>query len=193
MSLESMISLYGYPAILIGTFFEGETILVMAGFAAHQGYLTIQGVILAGFLGTLCGDQLYFHLGRARGTQFLNRRPYWKARSERVFDILARHQLLLILGFRFFYGMRTITPFILGASGIPPLRFLIFNMIGGALWATLIGCAGYVFGHALELLLGKLERYEFFLFIAFALGGTALWCVHWLFRRKTIRQAPHGE
>ena len=37
MDLQSIIENYGYAAILIGTFLEGETILVLAGLAAHQG------------------------------------------------------------------------------------------------------------------------------------------------------------
>ena len=41
MSLEALISHYGYAAVAIGTFFEGETILVIAGFASHQGYLAL--------------------------------------------------------------------------------------------------------------------------------------------------------
>jgi len=185
VSLESIIALYGYPAIFLGTFFEGETILILAGFAAHQGYLKLPWVVLAGFLGTLCGDQLYFYIGRRRGTVFLEKRPYWKTRSKRIFDILERHQLLLILGFRFVYGMRTVTPFVIGASGISPFRFLILNSLSGLLWASLIGYAGYLFGHALDLFLGKLERYELFLFIAIAAMGTVIWCIRWLLRRKT--------
>jgi membrane protein DedA with SNARE-associated domain len=59
MSAETAISTYGYVAIAIGGFFEGETILVLAGFAAHRGHLHLPWVIVWGFLGTLCGDQLY--------------------------------------------------------------------------------------------------------------------------------------
>jgi len=60
MDLQSIIEHYGYAAILIGTFFESETILVLAGLAAHQGYLVLSWVILAAFVGSLCGDQLFF-------------------------------------------------------------------------------------------------------------------------------------
>ncbi len=63
MDLQSIIEHYGYAAILIGTFLEGETILVLAGLAAHQGYLVLSWVISAAFLGSLCGDQLFFIWG----------------------------------------------------------------------------------------------------------------------------------
>jgi len=60
MSIESMIENYGYWALLIGTFFEGETIVILAGFLAHQGYLKLHWIILISFFGSLCGDQLFF-------------------------------------------------------------------------------------------------------------------------------------
>ena len=64
MTLQSLIDTYGYLAILVGTFFEGETILVLGGFAAYRGYLHLPWVIIAAFVGSLCGDQLFFFLGR---------------------------------------------------------------------------------------------------------------------------------
>lgn len=189
MSLEALISTYGYPAIAIGTFFEGEIILVLAGFAAHQGYLNLSWVLICGFLGTLCGDQFYFHLGRMKGTKFLDKRPQWKYRSIRVFKLLHRHQLLLVLGFRFVYGFRTITPFLLGVSGISPVRFFAWNALGAAAWAILIGISGYLFGHVLELLIGNIERYELYLFIALAVLGAITWSIHWLRRKREGEQS----
>ncbi len=184
MSLEVLISTYGYAAITIGTFFEGETILVLAGFATHQGYLKLLWVVVYGFLGTLCGDQLYFYLGRIKGTTVLEKRPYWKSRSAWVFDLMRRHQLLILLGFRFLYGFRTITPFLLGASHISPVRFLVLNILGAFLWAVLIAVCGYLFGHVVELFLGKLKRYESYLFLALAVIGAIIWSVHWFRRHK---------
>jgi membrane protein DedA with SNARE-associated domain len=178
MTLEALISTYGYAAIAIGTFFEGETILILGGFATHRGYLALPWVVLCGFLGTLCGDQFYFYLGRIKGAGFLERRPHWKSKSDRVFELLHRRQLLITLGFRFVYGFRTVTPFLLGASGFPPLRFFFLNSLGAILWAILIGGSGYLFGHVFQLIIGKIERYESWLFIALAALGAFLWCIH---------------
>lgn len=58
--METFLQTYGYWAILIGTFLEGETILVLGGLAAHMGYMDLTGVILTAFAGSLCGDQLFF-------------------------------------------------------------------------------------------------------------------------------------
>jgi len=62
MDLQSIIENYGYAAILIGTFLEGETILVLAGLAAHQGYLVLSWVILAAFLEILIGKVKHYEI-----------------------------------------------------------------------------------------------------------------------------------
>jgi len=180
MSLEEIISNYGYAALLIGTFIEGETILVLAGFAAHRGYLNLPLVITCAFIGTLLGDQVYFYIGRIKGSNVVEKYPKWKSRSTKVFALMSRHQTLLIIGFRFFYGMRTITPFLLGASGVSPVRFLVLNIIGAACWATAFGTLGYLFGQAAESLLGKLKHYEIWLFTGLALTGLLIWLFHFL-------------
>ena len=42
MDLQQIISDYGYLALFILTFLEGETVLVIAGFLAFQGKLELQ-------------------------------------------------------------------------------------------------------------------------------------------------------
>jgi len=184
MSIEQLISTYGYAAIGIGTFFEGETILVLGGFAAHRGYLELPWVILFALLGTLFGDQLYFYIGRAKGKGVLENRPDWKSKSEKVFLLMERHQLLLIMGFRFLYGLRTVTPFLIGASRIAPFRFLILNIVGASIWAIVIGTMGYLFGHTLEIIIGEIKHYELLVFAILAGVGIVIWSTHLLSKKR---------
>ena len=184
--LESLLNEYGYPILLLGTFFEGETVLILGGVAAHMGYLSIGWVITCGFVGTLFGDQLYFLIGRRHGAGFLARRPAWQARSQRVYRIMERYPVLLILGFRFLYGIRTVTPFAIGMSNISYLRFALLNMLGAGLWAVVIGLAGFYFGHGVEVVLGDIKHYELEV-LAFVIAvGVLVWTV-FLFRRRKTR------
>ena len=41
MTLTALIASYGYYALFVGTFLEGETVLIAAGFAAHRGILDL--------------------------------------------------------------------------------------------------------------------------------------------------------
>jgi len=61
--LESFLTKYGYVAILLGTAFEGETIMIMGGFSAHRGYLELlPWVVLAGFVGNFIQNLIYLEL-----------------------------------------------------------------------------------------------------------------------------------
>jgi len=177
LTLESFIRDYGYLAVFVGTFLEGETILLMAGFAAQRGYLSLPEVIAVAFLGGFAGDQLYFHLGRRHGSALLERFPSLRERTEAVRRLLFRFHALLIPALRFVYGMRVIGPMALGMSAVPPRRFLALNLAGAALWAALIAGAGYFFGRALELLVRDLARFEAAVFGLMAAVGVAAWLV----------------
>lgn len=184
MTLAELVSTYGYAAIAIGTFFEGETILILGGLAAHQGYLQLPWVIICAFAGTMVGDQLYFYIGRIQGYSALEKRPRWKRKSERIFRLLKRHQVLLILGFRFLYGTRTITPFLIGISRVSPFRFLILNFIGAAAWATVIGGLGYAFGQTMETLIGNIKQYELLISLVLVAIGSLVWTIYYVLSKR---------
>jgi membrane protein DedA with SNARE-associated domain len=175
ISLESFLETYGLLAILLGTFFEGETILVLAGLAAHRGYLSLPSVVAAGFLGTFVGDQLYFHLGRRHAEVFLARRPAWGARLARSRRFLDRHHVAFILGFRFLYGLRTVSPFAIGMSDVGPRRYLILNAAGGLFWSVAVALLGYSVGEGAETLLGRVKEIEGWLFLGVAVVGSSIW------------------
>jgi membrane protein DedA with SNARE-associated domain len=173
--LEQLLHDFGYLALFLGTFFEGETILVLAGFLAFREYLTIELVILVAFLGSYSGDQLWYFLGRRHGRRILERRPQWNAMSERALNLIRRHPDLWVLGFRFVYGLRTVMPVAIGMSGYPPLRYLLLNGLGAVIWAVSLGLAAYHFSAALEGLLGDIKRFELYILGGLALLGLALW------------------
>lgn len=178
MNLQQLVTDYGYISVLIGTFLEGETILIIAGYLSHRGYLDLPLVILAAFIGTLLGDQLYFYIGRIKGKAFLEKRPHWQPKINRVQNLLDKHQTLLILGFRFIYGIRTVTPFILGMSKVSPLKYLLLNTCGALLWAIAFGLAGYYFGLTLELLIGKIKKYEMLIIIVMIIVSVLVWIIY---------------
>jgi len=160
MSLSEIVSTYGYAAVLIGALLEGESILLMAGFAAHQGYLAIELVLLLGFVGGTVGDQVFFWIGRAWGEPLLERFPSLKARTAFVGTLLRRWDAALVFAVRFMYGLRIAGPVAMGALGVSSGRFALFNALGAAVWALVIGGGGYLLGHSLQVLLGNLEDYE---------------------------------
>ena len=184
MDLQSLIENYGYAAILIGTFLEGETILVLAGLAAHQGYLVLTWVILAAFLGSLGGDQLFFYLGRKHSQAVLSRRPTWKLKAEKIHKWMNRFETPMILSFRFLYGLRTVAPFVIGMSPVSVKKFVVLNAAGALVWAVAVASGGYLFGHALEAIIGKAKSYEIYIMGSVAIVGLLVWIFHFHHRRR---------
>lgn len=190
MSLATLLQDYGYAAVFVGAFLEGETILIMAGFAAHRGYLELPWVVGAAAVGSFLGDQLYFYLGRRYGWRILDRFPRLESRAARVQVLLQHYQLPLILGIRFLYGLRTVGPLAIGMSPVGWLRFFALNLISAAAWAVLIGGAGYLFGQALALVLTDLRRYEEALLALMAIAGIAVWLNDRCRQRRASRKNP---
>jgi membrane protein DedA with SNARE-associated domain len=185
MNLPELIQTWGYGAVFAGSLFEGETLLLLGGFAAHRGHLSLPLVIGVGILGSFIGDQFYFQLGRRYGERLLARFPRLAPGAARVHALLERHHLPIILSLRFLYGLRTVGPIAIGMSKMPFARFFFLDLAGAILWATVVALAGYAFGHAFELVLGDLRRYEEILFAVLVVVGAAIW---W-WRRRTGKAA----
>jgi membrane protein DedA with SNARE-associated domain len=190
--MEAYIEHFGYLAVLIGTFLEGETVLVLAGFAAHRGYLQLFWVIFAAFAGTLLGDQLFYYIGRRHSQAFLKWRPYWQPRIEKAEGLIKNHQILIILAFRFLYGMRTVTPFALGIAKVPAKVFVPLNVVGALAWAICFGSLGYLFGQALEKNLGSVKKIEIWVMAGIATIGCIIWLVRFLRARRDRSEPPHS-
>lgn len=182
--LESLIVRWGYLAIGLGTFLEGETILLAAGAMAHRGLLSLPLVMVSAFLGSLSGDQLWFYLGRRYGAPLLARHPKWSARLATAESALKRRGTWFVLGFRFVYGVRTVTPVLLGVTRYSPARFAALNAIGAAIWAVGFGAAGYVVGAAFQALAARAARLEEALVV-----GAAIAVAAWLVWRAWLRRS----
>jgi len=192
MTLEHIVEHYGYFALVVGTFLEGETILVLGGLAAKLGYLKLPWVIASAFLGTLMSDQLFFQLGRRRGQAFLSSHPKWQARTRKAQHLLERHRIPIIIGFRFIYGLRTVTPLVIGMSRVPVLQFVLLNMVGAAAWATVIGGLGYLFGQGMEMILGDIRHYEKALLAVVTAAGVAAWLTYMAMNRRSRDDTDRG-
>lgn len=179
-AISALIASYGYLAVFVGTLFEGETILLAAGYAAQRGLLHWPVVIAIAILGGTLGDQIAFMVGRWKGAFLISRFPSLAHRVPQVHRLLERHHVVLILVIRFLYGLRVAGPIIMGTSQVPFFRFVVLNFVGAILWALVVSGAGYYFGMALQTWVADVEHVEVFVLLGILLAGfiAALW-LHW--------------
>lgn len=183
MTLTQVIAEYGYLAVLIGAALEGETVLIIAGFAAHEGYLSFPVLALIAMCGGALSDMLFFMIGRRYGSRLLERFPKLQPSARRVSLLLERYQTGLIICVRFMYGLRIAGPIAIGMSNVPASRFILLNLIGAAIWAPLIAGIGFLFGQSLEWLFADIKRYEQDALLAIIVVGLMLALLRFVRRR----------
>lgn len=174
----------GYLALFAGTFLEGETVLLMAGFAARRGYLYLPAVIMVAAAGGFLADQAYFFLGRWYGQAWIEGRPQWVVARKRLESWVHGRVALWMLAMRVLYGMRIAGPVLLGAMKTDPFSFAVWNCAGAVLWAVSFSLLGYAIGQTLELWLEDLRSVERYVFIALAAGGGVAWVASRVWSRR---------
>ena len=98
--------------------------------------------------------------------------------------MMNRFQTPMILSFRFLYGLRTIAPFVIGMSSVSVKKFILLNAAGALVWAAAVASGGYLFGHALEVFIGKVKSYEIYIMGSVAIVGLLIWILHFYRRRR---------
>lgn len=157
MDMDKMVKLlrrYGYFVILLWTFLEGETIVIIAGVFSRKIELAPWLIAVCAFIGSFCSDQFMFSLGRFKGEKVLRYFPKLAANVERAGQLIKKYDTILILGFRFVYGVRNVTPILLGIGDVSYKKFFTLNFIGAMIWALTFTFGGVYLGKAFLVIVG---------------------------------------
>lgn len=137
--------------LVIFPFLPGDSLLFAAGTFAALGSLNLPILLIVFFAAAVLGDSLNYEIGKKVGTtikpgsfmgRFINQDKMNKA--EAFFN---KHGGKTIVIARFMPFIRTFIPFVAGASRMKYGYFLIYNIIGAALWVLSCTLLGYFFGN----------------------------------------------
>ncbi len=185
MTPESLLEQFGYLAVFLGTFLEGEAILVAAGFFAAGGYLDIVYVTIVAFFGAYLGHIFWFWLGRVHGVRLLDRFPRMKKHFGKGIRVFERYGAAAIIITQWLYGLRITCAVIIGMSRISLVKFLLYEAASCAVWSIVITALGYYFGRAIESVLGRVEHIEKYGLLVIVLAAVGFWLWHrWKERRE---------
>ena len=158
------LSVYGYGFIFLGTIFEGELVLLAAGFLAYLGTLNFWLVLLVGFSGAVIGDNIWYYIGRHGGTPFLQKFGKFfflnNKRIARAKVYFEDHGAKTIFFSRFVFGTRISSAILAGTLGMTREKFFKSNVLGAGAWAIITTMLGYAFGNSFSLLRHYLQRTE---------------------------------
>lgn len=188
-----------YPGLALLMFIENvfppipsELIMPLAGFLAAQGKMSFAGIVVAGTVGSVLGALPLYWVGRKLGKERLERlaerHGRWLTVSpediDRADDWFSRHgRKAMFLG-RLVPGVRSLIAIPAGLHEMPMVPFLIFTMLGSAVWSAALAGAGYQLGAQFREVEKYLDPVSWVVF-----GGGFLWYLWRVVRQGKERRA----
>lgn len=183
-SFLSFVQEWGYIAVFLGAIVEGETVILTASALSALGYLNFYKVMAITFCTTVVVDQGLFLVGRRYGSAFFERFPSFRPRADRAFKLLHRFDKWFILVFRFIYGIRVISPIVIGAAHVEHKRFGPLNILSAFIWTTVSCYSGHAMGDMLEKVLHNLEVAKNYFMIGVGIAVVLVTAYWWWKRNK---------
>ena len=165
---------YGYLIIFAGTFFEGETTLVLGGLLANQHHLNFWLVVGTAVLASYIGHVVFYFLGKTSSVWILEKFPSLKIKIDQAEYIIRRYETLSLFITQYVFGIRLASALSFGILDMKISKFLTLQFISCLVWAILFAALGYWVGSSLDNLIKSVERallVILFLGIAFAFAG----------------------
>ncbi len=191
---------WGYLIVGLATFLEnsvgagvivpGETLVIVGGFYARVGALSLPWVIAVSVAGAILGDNLGYLLGRRFGRGLLERHGHrllvTPARLAAADAYYRRHGGKTVFLGRFIPVVRSVGFILAGVSHMPWRRFAAYDAAGSLLWGAANAVLGYVLGEAYARAEGYL-RVAGLVLLVLLVGGI------WLSKRRRERRKIQEE
>ena len=145
-------------SVFLGFLFPGEIAVVIGGFLAFNHKVNLVVVTLVAISGAIIGDSVGYEVGKKWGDGLLVRLPKRFVKPEHIEQgkqLINRLGGKAVFTGRFAAALRALVPGLCGVSRIPYRKFLLWNALGGIVWATSFTLLGYAAGNAWH----KVEHY----------------------------------
>jgi membrane protein DedA with SNARE-associated domain len=189
-SLREFVADYGYWAVALALLGEnagiplpGESTLLLASFLAYSEHrLHLGWIIVIGTCAATLGDNIGYLLGHYGGRPLLDRyqtifriSPATLERGENLFE---HYGATAVFFARFIFGLRVFAGPLAGVLRMHWRKFAFFNLLGAALWVSIIAGAGYLFGRHWQTLLHVMKRFNIAVLIVVVIVTLFLWWRH---------------
>ncbi len=150
--------IFAESGLLIGFFLPGDSLLFFAGFLASaaavdqfgERYMPALPVLwLVCAVAAIVGDQVGYFIGTRIGPSLMQRpktRFFDPANVHKAEQFFEKYGAKTIVLARFVPIVRTFVPTVAGVSSMHYRTFVIFNVIGGTLWAIGLTTLGFYLG-----------------------------------------------
>jgi len=183
---QQFVEQYGYWAVFIWTFIEGETVFIVAAALAAAGLLEPWKVIIVAACGAFIGHIFFFLLGRWRGKAIIAAIPTLQKHVPKANLILDKYAHWSIFIFQYLYGTRLAAAILFGCSSIEFWRFFLLQIINCIIWAIVIYTAGHFLGLAAMEILNQFGLWGLITIISIA--AIAAGWTYWRYGHQHIKR-----
>lgn len=132
-------------------FLPGDSLLFTAGLFCKSGQLDLMFLLPLLLIAAILGDNINYWVGRKIGlnvfTLSFRGKPIVKKKYlDKTTVFFEKHGTKAIIMARFVPFVRTFAPFAAGVASMKYRTFLIYDILGGALWVGSMLMAGYLLG-----------------------------------------------
>jgi membrane-associated protein len=180
---------FGETAVFIGFILPGEIAVVIGGFLASRGHLSLPVLIIIVVFAAVAGPFVGYEIGRRMGDRMFGIRPLRRVQGgvEKARTVLRRRGGAAILAGRFVAVVRALMPAAAGAAQVRLRTFTVYNVLGGLIWGVGYCFVGYLAGSAYAVVASRIGTG-----FAVAIGGIVVLLVGtWALRRH--RAASRGR
>lgn len=198
MSLEYILTTFGYLGIfgiifaesglMIGFFLPGDSLLFAAGVAASKGIFNIWLLLILSFIAAVTGDSVGYTFGHTVGRKLFNKKDsmlFKKEYLEKAEHFYIDHGKKTIILARFIPVVRTFAPIVAGIAKMHYKTFLVYNLIGGFLWAVGLTAFGFFLGS----LFHDIEKYLEVFIIGVILLSLSPALIHFIYEKIKARRS----
>ena len=152
-----LLVIYAESGLLVGFFLPGDSLLFTAGFLVSQGFLNINIhlFVLLLFIAAVLGDNTGYAFGSRVGRKLFKKKesrffhPENLHKAEAFYETYGAKTIVLA---RFVPFIRTFAPIVAGISKMKYREFIVYNLLGSALWVASFTYLGYYAGDVVERL-----------------------------------------
>jgi undecaprenyl-diphosphatase len=176
-------------SVFLGFIFPGEIACLLGGVLAFESKLQLWLVIVVAIAGAVIGDSVGYFVGARFGDVLLGKLPERFVKPEhvdRTKEMIRRFGGRAVFIGRFTAALRALVPGFAGVSRMRYRSFLVWNLAGGAVWATAVVVAGYLAGNAWRKVNSTISVVSYCILGGVVVGLIALW---WVRRRRRTRDA----
>ena len=174
------VSGWGYAGIFAMMFLESsffpfpsEVVMVPAGYLASKGEMSLAASIFFGTFGALAGALFNYYLASSLGRRFLEKYGRYLFIKEETITKMERffteHGHISTFSGRLIPGVRQYISLPAGLAKMHLPTFLLYTVLGAAIWVTILALLGYFVGANQELIHRNLKTITFGVLAAIAL------------------------